>query len=195
VTRHGARVISDEIHAPLVLPGAGHTSYLDVAGTHDHAVGVVAASKAFNTAGLRCAQLVVPDADARRRLAEEPMSRNDSWSPLGVVAAVAAYTDGDPWLASLVERLDQLRTLLADLLAEHLPLVRMRPLEATYLVWLDVRAYGHEDPAAVALERGRVKLGPGHEYAPGLAGHVRLNLATSPERLTEIVHRLARAWS
>lgn len=195
VLRHRARVVSDEIHAPLVLPGARHTSYLDLEGTHDHAIAVVAASKAFNTAGLRCAQLVLPSPTDRATLGDVPMARNDSWSPLGVVAAVAAYTDGDPWLTSLVERLGQLRTLLGELLAEHLPQVRMRPLEATYLAWLDVRAYGHDDPAAVALERGRVKLGPGHEYAPGLAGHVRLNLATSPERLTEIVRRLAAAWT
>jgi cystathionine beta-lyase len=112
-----------------------------------------------------------------------------------VVAAVTAYTEGDPWLASLVERLDQLRTQLGELLTEHLPLVRMRPLEATYLAWLDVRAHGFSDPAAVALERGRVKLGPGHDYAPGLPGHVRLNLATSPQRLAEIVSRLASAWT
>ncbi len=195
VVRHGARVVCDEIHAPLVLPGATHTSYLDVEGTHGHAVAVVAASKAFNTAGLRCAQLLVPDAAARAGLHAAPMARNDSWSPLGVVAAVAAYRDGDPWLASLVERLDRLRTLLGELLAAQLPEVRMRPLEATYLAWLDARAYGHDDPAAVALERGRVKLGPGHDYAPGLAGHARLNLATSPERLTEIVRRLAAAWT
>ena len=44
----------------------------------------------------------------------------------------------------------------------------MRPLEATYLAWLDLRAYGHADPAAVALERGRVRLAPGHDYHPGL---------------------------
>jgi cysteine-S-conjugate beta-lyase len=195
VQRHGARVISDEIHAPLVLPGARHTSYLDVEGALDHALAIVAASKAFNTAGLRCAQLVVPSEADRRVLAGMPMSRNDSWSPLGVVAAVAAYDDGDPWLASLVERLDELRTLLGELLATHLPQVRMRPLEATYLAWLDVRACGYDDPAAVALERARVKLSPGHEYAPGLPGHVRLNLATSPERLTEIIRRLATAWT
>jgi cystathionine beta-lyase len=195
VLRHGARVVSDEIHAPLVLPGSTHTSYLDLEGTHDHAVAVVAASKAFNTAGLRCAQLLVPDPQAREVLTSAPMARNDSWSGLGVVAAVAAYRDGDPWLASLVERLDQLRTLLASLLAEHLPEVRMRPLEATYLAWLDARAYGHDDPAAVALERGRVKLAPGHDFVPGLGGHARLNLATSPERLTEIVRRLATAWT
>jgi cystathionine beta-lyase len=192
---HGARVVSDEIHAPLVLPGAEHVSYLSIDGTHDHAVAVVAASKAFNTAGLRCAHLVVPEEAARARLAAEPPSRNDSWSPLGVVAARTAWEQGDPWLASLVERLDDQRRLLADLLAEHLPLARMRPLEATYLVWLDVSAYGHDDAAGVALERGRVKVGDCAEFAPGTTGHVRLNIATSPERLTEIVRRLAKAWT
>lgn len=195
VVRHGARVVSDEIHAPLVLPGAEHVPYLSLEGTDDHAVAVVAASKAFNTAGLRCAQIVIPDEAARARVHREPMSRNDSWSPLGVVAARTAYDQGDPWLAGLVDRLDAQRTLLIDLLAEHLPLVRMRPLEATYLAWLDVRAYGHGDPGALAMERGRVWVGNGRDYAPGFGGHVRLNIATSPFRLEEIVRRLARAWA
>ena len=121
VLRHGARVVSDEIHAPLVLPGAEHVPYLSLEGTADHAVAVVASSKAFNTAGLRCAQVVAPDPVARAALRHEPMARNDSWSPLGVVAAIAAYDEGDPWLASLVERLTDLRALLGDLLATHLP--------------------------------------------------------------------------
>jgi cystathionine beta-lyase len=155
----------------------------------------VAASKAFNTAGLRCAQLVVPDPASRRLLADQPMARNDSHSPLGVAAARAAYDHGDPWLASLVERLDQQRTLLGELLAAHLPEVRMRPLEATYLAWLDASAYGHDDAAAVALARGRVMVSPGESYAPGTTGHVRLNIATSPARLTEVVERLAKAWT
>lgn len=193
VVRHRARVISDEIHAPLALPGAEHLSYLQVDGTSDHAVAVVAASKAFNTAGLRCAQLVVPDAAARSLLQQAPMVRNDSWSPLGVVAAVAAYARGEAWLDALLARLDANRTLLGELLAARLPEARMRRPEATYLAWIDLRAYGHDDPAAVALERGRVRLAPGHDYQPGLAGHLRLNFATSPERLDQIVHRLAAA--
>lgn len=198
VAAHGARVISDEIHAPLVLPGAEHVPYLSLPGTADHAVAVVAASKAFNTAGLKCAQLVTGDDATRDRLFSVPMARNDSWSTLGVVAAVAAYTHGDPWLAALRARLGRQRTLLAELLAEHLPLARMRPLEATYLAWLDLRAYAPEgrddwDPAAVILEKGRIKVSPGHDYHPGTGGHVRLNIATSPERLTEIVRRTATA--
>jgi cysteine-S-conjugate beta-lyase len=193
VVRHGARVITDEIHAPLVLPGAEHVPYLSLEGTADHTVAVVATSKAFNTAGLRCAQLVVPDPVARERLLAAPTALNDSWSSLGAVAAVAAYAKGDEWLASLIERLDAQRQLLADLLATHLPQARMRPLEATYLVWIDLRAYGQADPAAVALSQGRVRVAPGHDYQAGLEGHIRLNIATSPERLTEIIHRLANS--
>lgn len=191
--RHGARVISDEIHAPLVLPGAEHVPYLALDGTADHAVAVLAASKAFNTPGLRCAQIVSADPATRDELLAGPVARNDSWSPLGEVAAIAAYADGDAWLAALVQRLDRQRTLLAELLVDDLPEARMRPLEATYLAWLDLRAYGHDDPAAVALDKGRVLVEAGHRFQPGLAGHVRVNLATSPERLTEIVARLASA--
>ena len=198
VTAHGARVVSDEIHAPLVLPGREHVPYLSLPGTADHAVAVVASSKAFNTAGLKCAQVIAGDDATRDRLLAAPMARNDSWSSLGVVAAVAAYTHGDPWLAALRERLDRQRTLLGELLATHLPQARVRPLEATYLAWLDLRAYAPAgadrwDPAEVLLEKGRVKVAPGHDYHPGLGGHVRLNIATSPERLEEIVHRIAAA--
>ena len=193
VVRHGARVISDEIHAPVVLPGATHVSYLDLEGTADHAVALVAASKAFNVAGLRCAQVVTADLATRDRLIGVPMVLNDSWSPLGVIGAVAAYTEGDAWLAALVQRLDEQRTLLRRLLAEHLPEARMRPLEATYLAWIDLRAYGHDQPAQVIRERGRAWLEEGASYHPGLTGHARLNIATSPARLTEVVRRMATA--
>jgi cystathionine beta-lyase len=195
VAKHGARVISDEIHAPLVLPGAEHVSYLDIDGTADHAVAVVSTSKAFNTAGLRCAQIVTSHQGTRDRLVDVPVARNDSWSSLGVVAAVAAYAEGDAWLDALVSRLDEQRALLKALLDEHLPAARMRPLEATYLAWIDLRDYGHDDPAAQALAKGRVRVAPGHDYQPGLTGHIRLNIATSPDRLREIVRRLAAALS
>lgn len=194
VNRHGGRVISDEIHAPLVLPGAEHVPYLSVSGTAKHAIAVVAASKAFNTAGLRCAQMIATDQETFRTLTDVPMPRNDSWSPLGVVAAIAAYRDGDEWLDALIARFDQLRTLLGELLGEHLPKAKMRPLQATYLAWLDLREYGHDRPDQVVL-RGGVRVGPGHIYDPTSTGHIRLNIATSPERLTEIVRRLGAALS
>ena len=185
-------MISDEIHAPLVLDGREHVPYLAVEGTADHAVAIVAASKAFNIPGLKCAQIVVGSDEAAARLRGVPMVVNDSWSPLGVLGSIAAYDDGGPWLAALRERIAAQRDLLVDL-AEHLPQARMRPIEATYLAWLDLRAYGHDDPGAVGLERGKVWVQSGQQFQPDLPGHVRLNMATSPERLIEIVRRLASA--
>ncbi|MXG91269.1 aminotransferase class I/II-fold pyridoxal phosphate-dependent enzyme [Nocardioides flavescens] len=192
VTKHGARVVSDEIHAPLVLPGAEHVPYLSLEGTADHAVAVVSSSKAFGVPGLKCAQIVTGDDATRDRLVDTPLAHNDSWGSLGVVAAEAAYAHGDAWLDALVERLDQQRSLLRSLLAEHLPEARTWPLEATYLAWVDLRAYGHDDPAA-PIRAGGVRVTPGAAYWPGLAGFVRLNIATSPERLTEIVRRMGAA--
>jgi len=193
VVRHRARVLSDEVHAPLTLPGARHVPYLALEGTSDHAIAVVSASKAFNMAGLRCAQIVTTDDRTLERLIDAPVVLNDSWATLGAVASIAAYTECDDWLTALVTRLDAQRALLADLLAEQLPHARMRPLEGTYLAWIDLRAYGHDHPDQVALERGRVRVSPGQEFQPGLGGHIRLNIATSAERLTEIIRRLAAA--
>lgn len=187
--RYDVKVISDEIHAPLTLPGVTFTPYLTVDET---AVVVTSASKSFNIPGVHGAQLVVLDPDDRARILAAPIPAQNAWSVFGMIAGVAAWTECDAWLAALVERFDQQRSRLTELLAHQLPEARMRPLEATYLAWLDLRAYGVADPAAAALDHG-VKLGPGSDYQPGLDGHVRINLATSAERLEAVVHRLATA--
>ncbi|MBD8869539.1 MalY/PatB family protein [Nocardioides donggukensis] len=189
--RYGARVVSDEIHGPLTLPGATFTPYLSV---DPEGIAVTSVSKSFNTAGLHCAAVVALEADDRSRLWSVPTSQNHGYSPLGMIAATVAWTECDDWLASLVARLDDQRAVLSELLAEHLPLARTRPLEATYLAWLDLRAHGVDDPAAAALGHG-VRLASGQLYEPGLAGHLRLNLATTPERLGLAVTRLAAALS
>jgi cystathionine beta-lyase len=188
--RFGVRVVSDEIHAPLTLPGATFTPYLTV---DERAVVVTSASKSFNMPGVHGAHLVLlyPADQATARAL--PVPAQHGWSSLGIVAAVTAWTDCDDWLAALVARLDGNRALLTELLAERLPEARMRPLEATYLAWLDLRAYT-PDPAAAALRHG-LRVGPGGDYQPGLAGHARLNLATSPARLREIVGRLVTGLS
>jgi cystathionine beta-lyase len=84
--------------------------------------------------------------------------------------------------------------IFRDALAAAAPRARVRPLEATYLQWVDARSYG-EDPALTAIRRGRVKVMDGATFGPGGAGHVRVNLATSPERVTEIAERLGRGWT
>ena len=71
----------------------------------------------------------------------------------------------------------------------------MRPLEATYLAWLDLAPTATTTRRRSPSSGAGCRLAPVDDYPPGLTGHVRLNLATSPERLTEIVERLAKAWT
>ncbi|MFE7173050.1 MalY/PatB family protein [Streptomyces sp. NPDC057616] len=190
--RHGVRVVVDEIHAPVTAPGADFVPYLSVPGA-ESGLSLMSASKGWNLAGLKAA-LAIAGPAAAADLARLPEEVGHGPSHIGVIAHTAALTDGTAWLDALLGGLDDNRRLLSELLAEHLPAVTYRPGEATYLAWLDCRALGlGDDPAEVFLERGRVALSPGVPFGTGGAGHVRLNLATSPEIITEAVRRMAAA--
>ncbi|MFC7492285.1 MULTISPECIES: MalY/PatB family protein [unclassified Knoellia] len=186
--RHGVVVIADEIHAPIVHDGP-FTPYLSVPGGQQGA-SFLSASKAWNLAGLKAA-LAVIGSDARSELAIHEAHTHGA-SHLGQIAAVAAWTDGRPWLAQVTAEIAENRVLLGRLLAEHLPKIRYAAPAATYLAWLDCRALGlGEDPASVIRERGRVALSSGPTFGDTGRGHVRLNLATSPDIVTEAVRRMA----
>jgi cystathionine beta-lyase len=193
--RHEARVISDEIHAPLVLPGAQHVPYALVEGTAEHVTTVTSASKAWNVPGLKCAQLVPGTAADRAALAAAPHIANHGVSPLGLAASVAAYTHGGLWLRRVVEELSTRREQLTRLMAERLPHVRWTPPEATYLAWLDLRDTGLDDPIGRALGTGRVMVSRGADFGPGFERFTRIAFGTSQERLERIVDGLARAWA
>ncbi|GAB1690631.1 MalY/PatB family protein [Krasilnikovia sp. M28-CT-15] len=191
---HRVPIISDEIHAPLVLPGAAFTPLLSVPGAAEAAVSVVSASKAFNLAGLKCAAVVTASPVTAGLVRRFPPDARWRTGHFGVLATVAAYTAGDRWLDRLLATLDARRAQLGKLLAERLPKVRWRPPEATYLAWLDCAALGEGDaPRELFLARGRIALEPGMRFgAPG-AGHVRLNFGTSAEILDEATARMAGA--
>jgi cystathionine beta-lyase len=192
VDRVGGRVISDEIHAPLVLAGARHLPYAALDGTADHVTTVLAASKAWNVPGLKCAQIVAGTAADARRLRSAPLTANHGTSPLGIVATVAAYTAGGPWLDGVLEHLDRMRELFGTLLADRLPAASWTPPEATYLAWVDASATGALQAADRALAVGRVMVNPGRSFGAADTWF-RVNLATSAERLTRVVDRLAAA--
>ena len=191
---HGVRVISDEIHAPLVLPGASFTPFLTVPGAAEVGVSVESASKAWNLAGLKCAAIVSASPAMHELVRQRPVDARWRIGHFGLLASVAAFTDGREWLDALLATLDANRTLLARLLAERLPRVRWSAPEATYLAWLDCRAYGEGDePRDLFLDHGRVALEAGPRFgAPG-SGWVRLNFGTGPEILDEAVARMAAA--
>ena len=152
---HEAWVLADEIHAPLVLPGARHTSWLEVSdAARARGIALTSASKAFNLAGLKAALVVTAAPEARAAAARVP-SLADHAGLLGVLAAEAAFADGDAWLDAVLARLDANRALLAELLPAELPGIRWTPPEATYLGWLDCRALGlGDDPAAGSWSAG-----------------------------------------
>ncbi|GAA3833546.1 aminotransferase class I/II-fold pyridoxal phosphate-dependent enzyme [Streptomyces coacervatus] len=190
--RYGVRVVADEIHAPLTASGADFVPYLSVPGA-ENGLSLMSASKAWNLAGLKAA-LAIAGPAAAADLARVPEEVSHGPSHVGVIAHTAALTDGTAWLDALLTGLDDNRRLLTGLLAEHLPAIVHRPGEATYLAWLDCRALGlGDDPAEVFLERGRVALNSGLPFGTGGTGHVRLNLAASPELITEGVRRMVAA--
>lgn len=191
--RHGVRVVADEIHAPVVTaPHARFVPYLSVPGA-ERGLALMSASKGWNLAGLKAA-LALAGPGAAADLARMPEEVGHGASHVGVLAHTAALRDGTAWLDAVLAGLDENRRLLTGLLAEHVPGVVHRPGEATYLAWLDCRALGlGDDPAQVFLDEGRVALSSGVPFGSGGAGHVRLNLATSPEVLTEAVRRMATA--
>jgi cystathionine beta-lyase len=195
VLRHGARMISDEIHAPLVFDGRVHTPYATLDGTAEHVTTLVAASKAWNLPGLKCAQIVYGTPADRAVIQGLHHVVNHGVSPLGIVATVAAYTDGRAWLDGLLAALQARRDELGELLDTHLPQVHWSVPEATYLAWLDARALGLDDAAAVALGQAKVFVQGGGMFGAGYEGYVRLNFGTSAERLERIIKGLASAWS
>ena len=191
--RYGVTVISDEIHAPLVHPGTVFTPYLAVsAAARENGIVVTSASKAWNLAGVKCAIMVAGSARGSAILDGMPLEVGFRTSLLGLHASVAAFDHGQPWLDGAIAAISSNRDLLSGLLEELLPGVEYRMPAASYLAWLDFRALGWgDDPSIRALDSARVALNPGPTFGSQGRGFARLNLACSPEMLTEAVTRLA----
>jgi cystathionine beta-lyase len=191
--RHGAALLVDEIHAPLVLPGARFVPFgslrHEMAG---HAFVFTSASKGWNIPGLKCG-LAIAGSDRGAALLEERWEALVA-AHLGVLASVAAFTEGLPWLDTALHQLDQNRALLADLLREHLSAVGYAQPQASFLAWLDCRALGlGDDPATAFLDKGQIAVSRGPAFGSQGSGFVRLNIGTSPELIAEAVRRMALA--
>ena len=187
-------IVSDEIHGPLVLPGATFTPLLTVPGAAEIAVSVLSASKAWNLAGLKCAAVVSASPGMAAIVDRFPADSRWRIGHFGVIASVAAFTAGEPWLDQVLATLGRRRTLLATLLRERLPMLSWHPPEATYLAWLDCTAVGPDDQARERfLDHGRVALEPGLRFGAIGSGYARLNFATSSEVLDQATDRMAQS--
>jgi cysteine-S-conjugate beta-lyase len=195
VDRHGGRVFADEIHGPLIYPGLAHIPYAATSPTAAaHTLTATSASKAWNLPGLKCAQVILSSEADRQTWEKMGFFAAHGASNPGVVANIAAYRHGEAWLDQIIAYLDDSRRLLAALLQRHLPQVRYRPPDGTYLAWLDCAAMDLPgSPGALVTDRGRVTVIDGPAFGDGGPGAFRLNFATPQPILTEMVEHIAAA--
>lgn len=198
--KYDVRVVSDEIHAPIVYPGHRHTPTASVSEiAAGNTITVTATSKGWNTAGLRCAQMILTSERDRQVMAGVHKLRTGEASTLGLAAATAAYRDTSGWLDEQIDYLSGNLDLLERRIPEVLPGARFHRPEATYLVWLDVHEVAGLTPAEAPFpaeeirKRAKVAFNEGTLYGTGGEGHVRINVATSKEILNEALDRIAAA--
>jgi cystathionine beta-lyase len=194
VDRHGGRVFSDDIHAPLVFPGHSYVPYASLsATTAGHTLTATSASKAWNLPGLKCAQVILSNDADREVWTRIGLLAEHGAATMGVLANAAAYEQGGPWLAELLDYLDGNRRLLGELVADLLPGVGYTPPEGTYLGWLDFRGTGPAEPGPYFLEKAGVAMTDGALCGEAGRGFGRLNFALPRPILREAVERIAAA--
>ena len=195
-SRHGVRVLSDEIHSDIVFRPHRHTPFPLVGGeAAERALVFVAPSKTFNIAGLNISAAVIPDPEARRAFEKRFRGLGvPRTNVAGLAAMEAAYDHGEGWLESLLSHLEgNARLLEAEVGARLHPLRNTRP-EATYLAWIDCRELRLDDAGLAGFFSGKCRLGlnPGRMFGKPGSGWMRLNFATSKELVEEALDRMAQ---
>ncbi len=188
--RNGVVIVSDEIHCELTIPGF---DFVSMATVTDDAIICSSPSKAFNTAGLQIANIIAND-PAKRALIDKAVNINEvcDVNPFGVAGLIAAYNGGEPWLNALIDYLHDNYLLTRDFFARELPELPLARLEATYLVWIDIRACHCDGDTIEELlaDHDGILVNSGAMY--GDRNYIRLNIATRRALLTEGLERLAR---
>ena len=193
--RHGVLICSDEIHCDLIYPG---TTHLPIASLSPEVaartVTLMAPSKTFNIPGLRCSFAIVHDPALRARIAGDHGGDFAEVNNLGLVAATAAYRDGQPWLDAVLRYLDANRAFVVDFVRRELPGVAAAAPEATYLAWLDFRQSPiSSDPYGFLLRQARVALSAGPSFGTGGDGFARLKFGCPRATLRAALVRIKRA--
>ncbi len=190
--RRGLTICSDEIHCDLIFEPHQHLPIASLdAEIARHTITLMAPSKTFNLPGLGSAFAIIEDPDLRQRFRMASRDIVPHTNVLGYTAALAAYTEGEPWLEACIAYLRQNRDTLMQFVAERLSGVFMALPEATYLAWLDFRAAGlGEDPQQFFLKHAGVALKEAAAFGPGSEGFARLNFGCPRSTLFEALERM-----
>lgn len=192
---HGVRVISDEIHCELVMPGHRFTPFAAISDAcRDNSVVLNSPTKAFNIAGLQIANIICADPAMRRRI-DRAVNINEvcDVNPFGVVALQAAYNESEEWLDSLNHYIWGNYLALKEFMAKELPRLEVTRLEGTYLAWVDIKATGLTSDEAYGklMKEGRVYVNSGTMYGRRAGeGYLRINLACPRATLLEGMKRM-----
>lgn len=195
--KHGVKVVSDEIHCELVMPGFRFVPFASVsAACRDNCVVLNSPSKAFNIAGLQIANIICAAAAVRRRI-DRAVNINEvcDVNPFGVLALQAAYTAGEEWLDELNAYIHGNYELVKDFVAAEMPKLKVVRMEGTYLVWLDVMGLEStsDELTDKLLKEAKVMVNSGTMYGRRAGeGFIRLNIACPRARLLEGLKRMGR---
>lgn len=195
----GVIVVSDEVYASLVFPGATFTPFAKVsAEAAQNSVTLMSASKSFNLTGLKHSIVIAPNPHLLDRYMRGMRSTNLYFggSIFGQAATEAAFRHCDTWTDALMAYIGANVDLVRQFIATRMPGVRMSEPEATYFAWLDFRQLGLEPDALQSFfeDQAHVALTMGEPMGPGGAGFARLNLATQRSVIEQALHRIADAY-
>ncbi len=195
--KYGVKVVSDEIHCELVMPGYQFQPFAAVSeACRQNSVILNSPSKSFNIAGLQTANIICSRSDWRRRL-DRAININEvcDLNPFGPVALKAAYNESEDWIDELNQYIWGNYQVLRDFIEKNLPQWRVCRLEGTYLPWVDMSAMGVTSQALCdrLLREAKVWINPGTIYGPTTGeGYIRFNIATQRSRLLEALERIAK---
>lgn len=189
---HKVMIISDEIHCDILRSDQTFTPLAKLFPDTDQIITCMAPSKTFNLAGILFANIIIPHEGLRKEWGKHHLGIEN---PLSLTAAQAAYLYGQPWLDALTVYLDDNFKFLNDFLELHLPKAVFQIPEATYLAWVNVRAYFAEGENLTLFfaEKAGVLLEGGNMFVSNADGFIRLNLACPKAVLEEGLHRIKSA--
>ena len=193
--KHHVKVIADEIHCELIMPGHTFQPFAAVDDAcRDNSVVLNSPSKAFNIAGLQIANIVCHDAEWRRRI-NRAININEvcDVNPFGVIALQAAYNDGGEWLDALNQYIHENYLTLKDFFRERLPRLEVCRLEGTYLAWINLSRIPitADEAARRLLGNAKVMLNSGTMYGREAGNsYLRINLACPRSTLMEGLKRI-----
>lgn len=192
--RYDMIILSDEIHNDLVYGAYRHVPIASLSPDIDRiTVTCHSASKTFNLAGLSTAYVLINGPELRQAYKEGVAPLHvEALNAFGLRAMEAAFTQGEPWLQELLDYLWGNHRVLCSFLEEHLPRVKVSPLEGTYLVWLDFRGWDLNPKALreFLIEKAHLGLHDGPTFGSGGQGFQRMNIACPRQVLRNALEQL-----